>query len=76
MTFKYKNVYVKETSIVAGPYEKKGPLKKYYDKTYDDLYFGENSWEKAFTVDKKYYCFTTANEINEKIQQAIVWNLF
>jgi len=47
MTFKYKNVYVKETSTVAGPYEKKGPLKKYYDKTYDDLYFGENSWEKA-----------------------------
>ena len=47
MTFKYKNVYVKETSTVVGPYEKKGPLKKYYDKTYDDLYFGENSWEKA-----------------------------
>ena len=47
MTFKYNNVYIKETSTVAGPYEKKGPLKKYYDKTYSDLYFGEKSWEQA-----------------------------
>ncbi len=47
MTFKYNNVYVKETATVAGPYEKKGPLKKYFDKTYNDLYFGEDSWEKA-----------------------------
>ena len=46
MTFKYNNVYVKETSTVAGPYEKKGPLKKYYDKTYNDLYFGRNHGNK------------------------------
>ncbi len=47
MTFKYKNVYIKDTATVAGPYEKNGPLKKYFDKTYDDLYFGEKSFEKA-----------------------------
>ena len=47
MTFKYNDVYVKDTATVAGPYEKKGPLKKYFDKTFDDLYFKENSWEKA-----------------------------
>ena len=47
MTFKYNNVYVKETSTVVGPYEKKGPMKKYFDKSYNDLYFGEKSWEKA-----------------------------
>lgn len=47
MTFKYENVYVKETSTVVGPYEKDGPLKKYFDKSYTDLYFGESSWEKA-----------------------------
>ncbi len=47
MTFKYKNVYVGDTVTVAGPYEKNGPLKKYYDKTFNDLYFGEDSWEKA-----------------------------
>lgn len=47
MTFKFKNVYIKDTATVCGPYEKRGPLKKYFDKTYDDLYFGEDSFEKA-----------------------------
>ncbi len=47
MTFNYKNVYIDETATVCGPYEKSGPLRKYFDKTYDDLYFGEKSWEKA-----------------------------
>lgn len=47
MTFHYKNVYIKDTATVCGPYEKNGPLKKYFDKTYDDLYFGEKSFEKA-----------------------------
>ena len=47
MTFKYNNVYVQDTATVAGPYEKKGPLKKYFDKTFNDLYFKEKSWEKA-----------------------------
>lgn len=47
MTFNYKNVYIKDTATVVGPYEKNGPLKKYFDKTYNDLYFGEKSFEKA-----------------------------
>lgn len=47
MTFKYKNVYLNETSTVCGPVEKEGPLKKYFDKTYDDLYGEEKSFEKA-----------------------------
>ena len=47
MTFTYDDVYVQDTATIAGPYEKKGPLKKYFDKTFDDLYFGENSWEQA-----------------------------
>lgn len=47
MTFTYDDVYVQDTATIAGPYEKKGPLKKYFDKTFDDLYFGEDSWEKA-----------------------------
>lgn len=48
MTTTYKNVYIKDTSTIAGIYETNGPLKEYYDKTYTkDLYFGENSWEKA-----------------------------
>lgn len=47
MTFKYSNVYVIDTSTVAGPYEAKGPLNKYFDKTFDNLYYGEKSWEMA-----------------------------
>ena len=47
MTFSYKNVYLKDTSTVVGPYEKNGPLRDYFDKTYDDLYIGEKSFEKG-----------------------------
>ena len=47
MTFKYNNVYINNTSTVAGPYEAKGPLGKLYDKTYKDFYFGEKTWEQA-----------------------------
>ena len=47
MTFKYNNVYINETSTVAGPYEAKGPFSKLYDKTYKDLYFNEKTWEQA-----------------------------
>lgn len=48
MTNSYKNVYVKDTSTIAGPYEDNGPLRKYFDKIYNkDFYFGEKSFEKA-----------------------------
>lgn len=47
MTFYYKNVYIKDTATVSGPYEKKGPLGSYFDKSYKDLYMGEKSFEKG-----------------------------
>ena len=48
MTTKYKNVYIQNTSTIAGPYESNGPLKEYFDKYLkDDLYAGAKSWEKA-----------------------------
>ena len=47
MTSKYENVYLLDASTVTGPYEKKGPLGKYFDKCYDDLYNGEKTWEQA-----------------------------
>lgn len=47
MTFNYKNVYINETATVTGPYESKGPLSKYFDYSYDDLYFGQKTWEQA-----------------------------
>lgn len=47
MTFKYNNVYLNETATVSGPFENKGPLGKLFDKSYDDLYFGTPTWERA-----------------------------
>ena len=47
MTFKYSNVYINDTATVTGPYEGKGPLNKYFDYSYDDLYFGTKTWEQA-----------------------------
>ena len=47
MTYYFKNTYIDECSTVCGPYEKMGPLRRYFDKSYKDLYFGEDSWEKA-----------------------------
>lgn len=47
MTFKYNNVYINETATVTGPYEKNGPLTNYFDKSYNDFYFGMKSWEQA-----------------------------
>jgi len=47
MTFNFDRVYIDETSTVCGPYEKRGPLRRYFDKTYSDLDIGEDSWELA-----------------------------
>lgn len=47
MTFKYKNVYLNNTYTVVGPYENNGPLSKYFDDSYKDLYCDEETWEKA-----------------------------
>lgn len=47
MTFKYNNVYLNSTSTVVGPYEKNGPLSKYFDSSYEDFYYGEKTWEQA-----------------------------
>lgn len=47
MTIKYNNVYINDVATVTGPYEKKGPLQSYFDKGYDDFYFGMPTWEQA-----------------------------
>ncbi len=36
-----------ECSSIVGPKESKGPLSKYFDKTLEDEFWGEKSWEKA-----------------------------
>ena len=47
MTFKYNNVYINDSITISGPYEKKGPLGNYFDKSYNEFYFGTKSWEEA-----------------------------
>ena len=47
MTFRYNNVFVNGTGTSVGPYENDGPLSGKFDKSYEDLYCGEDSWEKA-----------------------------
>ena len=47
MTIKYENVYINGASTITGPYEANGPLKKYFDKSYEDLYSNEKTWEQA-----------------------------
>jgi len=47
MTCKYNNVYLTDTFTIGGVYEKDGPLRKGFDKTYDNLYMNEQTWEQA-----------------------------
>lgn len=47
MTFRYNNVYLEDVSSVAGPFEKKGPFGKYYDKVHKNMYCGKKTWEQA-----------------------------
>lgn len=47
MTIKYNNVYIEGTGSVVGPYESKGPLGILFDRKYDDMYFGCDTFESA-----------------------------
>lgn len=47
MTIKFTNTYINETATITGPYESNGRLSKYFDKSYNDLYFGMKTWEQA-----------------------------
>jgi stage V sporulation protein AD len=46
-TLIFNNVYVVGASTIAGLMEKEGPLGKYFDNTYDDLYCGCKTFEQA-----------------------------
>ncbi len=46
-TIKFDNVYVVGSAITGGPVEKEGPLRDYFDKTYDDLYCESKTFEQA-----------------------------
>ncbi len=69
MTFYYKNIYINATSTVAGSYENNGPLSNYFDKTYEDFYVGENSWETAEVRLIKDSIDIVLNKLNKKIDK-------
>ena len=43
----FNNVYISGSATVGGLMEKQGPLNKYFDNTYDDLYCGCKTFEQA-----------------------------
>ncbi|HON64614.1 MAG TPA: stage V sporulation protein AD [Bacilli bacterium] len=43
----FDNVYLKSSSAVVGPLEMQGPLAKYFDAHYDNLYCKKQNWEQA-----------------------------
>ena len=47
MTNKYNNVYLNKVSTVVGPYEHDGPLSRRFDRSYEDMYMNEESFECA-----------------------------
>ena len=46
-TILFESVYLSHFASVAGPIENQGPLHEGFDWTYDDLYAGEKTFEKA-----------------------------
>ncbi len=43
----FNKVYLKSASTIVGPLEMQGPLAKYYDANYDNLYCEKQNWEQA-----------------------------
>ena len=47
-TIKFDNkITITEAASIVGPKEANGPLAGYFDKTLDDEFWGEKTWEKA-----------------------------
>ena len=59
MTFKFENVYIKDTETIVGPTEKAGPLGEYFKHSFDDFYFDSKTWEQA----ESKMAFKTINEL-------------
>ncbi len=40
-------VVIRAAASTVGPKEAEGPLRKYFDETVEDIFYGETTWEKA-----------------------------
>lgn len=58
-----------ETASIVGPKEAEGPLAKYFDKTLEDEFWGEETWEKAESKIVKETSFLTINKANLSNEQ-------
>ncbi|MFV0441876.1 MAG: stage V sporulation protein AD [Lachnospirales bacterium] len=71
-------IYITTTSSIVGPMEGEGKLKKYYDIILDDMYFGEDSWEKAeskLVKENFKNCIEKSNFKTEEIDYMITGDL-
>ena len=78
MTFKYNNVYLSNVSSIVGPIEDKGPLSKYFDSFYDNLYCGMSTWEQAeckMLIDSVDMLLYKANRLRQDINLHISGDL-
>lgn len=70
-TFQFKNdIYIGSTATVVGPKEVAGPLKVSFDKSYQELYCGEATWELAerkLMSEAIDICLQKANKKNAEI---------
>ena len=58
-----------ETASIVGPKEAGGPLAKYFDKTLEDEFWGEKTWEKAESKIVKETSVLTINKANLSNEQ-------
>lgn len=78
MTFRYDNVYLKDVSTIAGPYESVGPLGRLFDKVCKDFYCGEKTWEQAecrMLIDSVDLVLYKANRLKQEIDLHISGDL-
>ncbi|MCT8138804.1 stage V sporulation protein AD [Anaerobacillus sp. CMMVII] len=64
------DIFIDSTATVVGPKEGQGPLKGTFDKSYDDLYCGEATWELAerkLMSEAIDLCLQKANKKNSEI---------
>lgn len=70
-TLQFKNdIYIGSTATVVGPKEAAGPLKVSFDKSYQELYCGEATWELAerkLMSEAIDICLQKANKKNAEI---------
>lgn len=68
MTIKFENVYLKNTSVVAGPFLYNGPLKGKFDSVYEDFYDGANTFEDCEIKEIKKSIDILLNKEKKKIK--------